>query len=524
MDQNLESYCFGCEKPAFIKVEWDDIDDFIANIPKKARVSVIVDSISEDTVVEEMPVLLPWEKHALQQRMQNKFLSKGAICHHITWTGIRNSRVDTRKEELVISSVLYPSKQIEALIAAIVQAKLIWLGFYSASILFHELLKNEIRKKAKIKNTILKKSPILMLIRVSDSYHRQCFIYQGFLRMTRVVEIDASNKQLTSDDQLLNQALNEARLAVRFIYNQKMLPFNEPINFVLIDNVPKASEEDLIGQFKKSGVISSKWDLDKNFFVIARPDDFSCLHNQDQTRCNASQVIAIKAHRGLSRNFYLLPYIKMIRGFKLTGVFFKILAILAISASLFFGVKGLLQSEFLTNKINVLNQAEQELLNQKKSFIDVLKNHDSPADIKATVNFSENLDKLIHRYPYGYDVSYIGALLSKNNLIQVQGLNWFPASSTIDDSRLKILMQATVGPFDGQFLTITQAVSDFERELKAIPGVTNVNILRRPFEEDQARAYRVPDIQIDSRVQINVEWEQRRDLSFDATKAQKDRK
>ncbi|UQB43035.1 hypothetical protein JX580_03905 [Thiomicrospira microaerophila] len=516
MDQYLESYCFDCEDRALNKVEWDEVEDFISEIPKTARVSVIVDSISEDTVLEDMPVLLPWEKHALQQRLHNKFLSKGAICHQITWTGIRNKNSDTRKEELVISNVLYPSKAIDRLISSIVTARLIWSGFYSSSILFQNLLNTEIKKTAKLNASQLKKSPILMVIKVSESHYRQCFFYQGYLRMTRIVEVDNQNNQYSDDNERLSQAISETRLAVRFIYNQKMLPFNEPINFVLIDQVAEQREEYLLDQFKKSGVISAKWSQDKNFFVLARPQDFIRISLTDHSEYNASQVLAEKVNRGFVKNFYELPYVKMVRGFKASGYLFSALAVVAVSASLFIGINALLQSDFLKNKITVLGQAEQELVNQRKSFVDILKGYESPADIKATVNFYHALDRLIQDYPYGYDFNALGLLLSQHSLVHIQSINWAPQTA-IDPPSVKVTMQAAVGPFDGRFVNLTQAINDFEQALKLMPGVSNVNIMRRPFDEDVTRAYRVPNLQPDTRVQINVEWEQRRQIKLENT-------
>lgn len=512
MDHHLESYCFDCEDRTLDKIAWSEVEDFIADIPNTAKVSVIVDSISEDTVVEDMPVLLPWEKHALQQRLHNKFLSKGAVCHEISWTGIRNQNSETRKEEIVISNVLYPSKAIDSLIASLTNARLIWSGFYSSSILFQHLLNTEIKKSAKLSAKALKKSPILMVIKVSDVHYRQCFFYQGYLRMTRIVEVDSQNTHYSNDEERLSQALSETRLAVRFIYNQKMLPFNEPINFVLIDQVAEEKEDLLLEKFKKSGVISAKWDQDKNFFVVSRPQDFIQFSLTDHGDYNASQVLAEKVHKGLVKSFYSLPYVKMVRSFQLSRISLNILAVLAISSALFIGMNAVLQSEFLKNKITVLGQAEQELLNQKKSFIAIFKGYESPADIKASVNFYQSLDRLIHDYPYGYDFSPLGRLLEQHRLVHIQSLTWAPQTAAMDAPNLKVTMQASVGPFDGRFVNLTQAINDFEQALKMLPGVNNVNIMRRPFDEDASRAYRVPNLQPDTRVQINVEWEQRRQI------------
>ena len=201
---------------------WEQVPDFISQLSDSSRISLVLDLLEEDLQVDFMPAMFPWEKQSLKQRMVQKMQQKGVFLQHSLWSGIKATNEDGRKEEMLLTASVSSSKPVKALVEQIQHSNGVLQAIYSAPFLLKDLLFGQVKSVLKFKQSDLKK-PLMLIARMSERTYRQCFFYQGQLRLTRVIELEPG-LVITDAEKVIEFLAQEAKLASRFIYNQKILP------------------------------------------------------------------------------------------------------------------------------------------------------------------------------------------------------------------------------------------------------------------------------------------------------------
>ena len=502
MDHHVESFQFeGFNNIKHQQVNWDEIEAYVQQISNQARVDVILDLVDEDLQVEYMPLLLIWEKMALQKRLAAKLKQKGAVSQKFIWTGLKRTNDDQRKEEMLLTAGVYPSKHLSKLMDSLQQANVIWGGLHSSAFLLDGLLHSQIKTNLNLKSQQLKQ-PVLLIARMSERHYRQCFFYQGQLRLTRIVEFDY---QATDDEEKIEKLAQETKLATRFIYNQKILPLGAAFNFVIMDHVDNRYIEFYWRAFDQAGIISPKWEAESNFFDVLNLVEHISMPREDL--CYGNALLAQEFQKGWKPSFFDQSYVKQVNSYRFAGLGLKLATGLVVLMLGFVGVSAGLQQHFLAKKQALLTHSEQLLVNQKHRLIDQAQGQVSAPDMKAVVEFSQQLQTLNEQQPYGYDLAGLAVFLQAHPMIKMESIQWEPVGR-FDSAQLKVSMRGLIHPFTGEYEPITQALTYLETRLAAQSGITGLTVLQRPFTEDQSLSHSVQTGRQGQALPFALEWQQ----------------
>jgi hypothetical protein len=192
---------------------------------------------------------------------------------------------------------------------------------------------------------------------------------------------------------------------------------------------------------------------------------------------------------------------------------FFTIAVLLI-ASLYAG----LQHYFLDQKAELLDQTEAILGDKRSALLEQARGRESVVDMDAIVNFSTELKKLNQREAYGINLNRLSEVLAKNPGVKVEALSWEPIAS-LDDAMVKVSLRGQVYPFLGQYKPMNELLDQLVKDIEQQDLVEGgVQIIRQPFNQQQARNFRMsPGTEV-SHLPFAIEWQQRRSLDLIKTK------
>lgn len=480
---------------------WEQLPGYASQLPKHARISMVLDLVDEDLQVEYMPSLLPWEKQALQKRLKTKWQQKGVLSQRFIWTGQKQKNDSGRNEELVITALLYPFKPLQNLIAQLIEQNSLLVGIYSAAFLLKRFFEKEVARQLKLKRA-QKLAPIMLIARMTPRHYRQCFFYQGQLRLTRMVELE--NKPYT-EQQIIEFLATEAKLATRFIYNQKILPFGAAFNFVILDHMDGENQQAHWEAFDQVGsVISNKWNPAQNFFDVLNIIDQVSMPSDDL--CFGHALLADQLFSSWFASFYQYDYIAKINALRALRSGLYLSAGALTLAALFSLINVGLQTNFWQKKAQLYQTNIQALSIHRKQLTDQVSDRILADDMQSTVEFSRDLKALISARPYGLDFELIAHSLAQHPNVKLQALSWQPKNKT-DDTLVSFRLRAWVTGFNSEYKTMTEVLNAFVSDLESQPAVKKLDLVQKPFNENPSQALNITPTSSMSAVPFVIEGE-----------------
>ena len=487
-DQGLTVYSGSEDQNKSEFFQWEDaalIDAMLVNLVEDAEADVVLDLIDEEIKYDWAPKVQPWEKQGIANRRKNRLENDSTLLSQVAWTGVQRVSEEGRKEELLLSSTISESYNVATFLQNLEEAQVILRGIHSKPFLLKEYFKEHIRAYLKLNRSDTKKT-FLMISRQSDNVFRQSFFTEGELRLSRLVEID---KEHTSITQIKQALLAETKLAIAYVYNQKIVPFNSPIGFVFLDG-DQEMLDGIIDNCIEEGLIRSSWDENEyftatiNFRVLAIGGAF-CSNASEM--CYSKQAIVdfvLSKHRG---GFYTSQYVKKINNLILgRNALIGVNALIFILGLYYVLITGI-DSWVSYKKQQELDQRILQHQNEKSRIQQMVQLQDDAQRIKASVEFSEAILKLKVNRLISFDVNSLSEVFLNNTNIQLKQIDW-QGVDRYDSRANQINIQAWVFPFYETYHDPVMWVDKFVQELSQVQGVKNVVLQKEPLNRQLSQA------------------------------------
>ncbi|HIE41011.1 MAG TPA: hypothetical protein EYP76_06290 [Thiomicrorhabdus sp.] len=212
--------------------KWEDtelIDAYLSTLSERVQVSIVIDVMDEDIYFEWAPKLLPWEKKSFLDRRKARFESAELALSVVQWTNYSKESEGGRKEELILLSLLADNDVLSGFLTKLEEAQVLITHLYSKPFLLVDYFKKRIKPYLKWSKKDLER-PFLLISRVSEYTFRQIFLYEGHLRISRLVELE-------HDSVDMRQALvHETKLAISYVRSQDLLPVEAEIGLLFLDS------------------------------------------------------------------------------------------------------------------------------------------------------------------------------------------------------------------------------------------------------------------------------------------------
>ncbi|QCU90689.1 hypothetical protein [Thiomicrorhabdus sediminis] len=462
-------------------VTWDDIanlDSFLSAIPEKAEAEVVLDLVEEDLYFEWSPKVMPWEKGAIIKRRNQRLQSESVTLTEVKWTGASHTSDEGRKEELLLAATITDSFNVSSFLAGLEQAQIIVTAIHSKPFLLESYFQKWIKPHFKLSRADAAR-PILLVTRQSENTYRQTFLYDGQVRLSRLIELD---KQLSNVDEIRKALVDETKLAVTYVYNQKIVPYNSPIGYLFLDN-DTTMLEGLIDVCKTLGLIRESWQENEYFVATGSYAEIAqqvCVCQHQQLGCYSPQAIVDFVIAANPKGFYHTDYVNKV-GYILQGR----KTLIALNMLVFLG--GLYYI-LISGVDTLVSWQRQEMLDQSivehqveaKRLEKMVKLQDDAQRIKASVEFSEAILKLKVNRLINFDIDSLSQVFARHRNIQLTDIDW-KTLDRFDSNRNEIKISGWVFPFYETYKKPVQWVDEFVADLQNMNGAEVVDLQKEPL-------------------------------------------
>jgi hypothetical protein len=461
--------------------DWNDvdlIDEYLTSVPENAEAYIVLDLVDEDLYFEWAPKVHPWEKGAIAQRRKQRLQTDNIVLSEVEWTNATHISEDGRKEELILSATITDSFNLSTFLQSIEDAQIALKAIHSKPFLLEQYFYKKIRPFLKLSRNDIKK-PFLMVTRQSETTFRQTFFYQGELRLSRLVEVD---KSYDTFDELRKALIDETQLAVTYVYNQKIIPFNNPIGYIFLDGEQEILDG-ILAQCQEEGLIRATWEESDYFvgtgnFREITPEGLNC--QQNLTPCFSKQATADFVLNDSPKGFYTNPYVKKLNALSTGKKIFVAVNILIFLGGLYYLLITSIDTLLSWQKQAMLEEKISQHEAEKKKLQNMVKLQDDAQQIKASVEFSEAILKLKVNRLISFDINALSEVFAHHPNIQLSTIDW-KNLDRYDSRRNQIQMTAWVFPFYETYHNPVKWVDDFVAELNTIPGVEMVQLQKEPL-------------------------------------------
>ena len=475
-DAGLTSYCDRNSESQFFK--WEDIDlihEHLATIDEKSEVSLVLDVIDEDIYFEWAPKVLPWEKTAIKNRRQERLQVDDIALSEVRWTNTVHLSDDGRKEELLLSSSVADSFQLKSFLDTLEEAQLIVTAIYSKPFLLAEYFKKRVRSYLKFTKQQVD-HPFLMVSRQSEFAFIQTFFYEGQLRISRLIEIDKSQKDITT------ALIKETRLAITYVYNQQIVPFNSPVGLVFLDG-DRTILDSMLSRCKDEALVPVTWEEDSFLFGAVAYQDItpnSPHCNDVLAHCYSQDAIVDFIFNERPSSFYLTDYVKQIRNLIQGRNLFIAVNVLVFLAGFFYILISGIDSYMSWKKQEMLVEKIEQHQAEIVRLEEMVKLQGDAQQVKASVEFSESILKLKVDRLIPYDIEGLSQIIARHHNIQLLQINW-KNQDRFDSRKNEIKIDALVFPFYETYKKPVAWVDAFVTDLEMLPSVETVNLQKEPL-------------------------------------------
>jgi hypothetical protein len=469
---------------------WDDIAQielFISQLSSKVEVMLVLDLIDEDLFFEWVPKVMPWERTALLKRRKERLMSEKIALSEVHSTNQLRKSDEGRKEELILSATISDSFKLTRFLTNLEAAQVVIKGIYSKPFLLTYYFRQAIRPSLGLTKE-QEALPFLIISRQSELNYRQTFFYQGEMRLSRPVEIEAQDKDPQS---IHNALLEETKLALTYVYNQKIIPFNAPIGLVFLEEdelVLNNIEEDCLS----SGIIRPSWDPQDYYFVSKTFAEFNagmqyCL---DSRTCYSEQAIIDFLFQNDIKGFYSTEYVTQIQNFQIGRKFLYSFNLALLAGGLAFILINGVDNFLSWQRIGLLDQNIASHQKEKQRLTELVKLQDDAQQIKASVEFSEavlnlRVDRLI-----GFNIQGFSETVKHHPNIQLSTLDWRNAGP-LDSLQHELVMDGWVFPFYDTYKDPVAWVDALVNDLERLDKVETVTLVKEPLNRELKQAVRV---------------------------------
>ncbi len=378
----------------------------------------------------------------------------------------------------MLSSTISDSHNVSSFLQNLEDAQVILRNIHSKAFLLQEYFTKKVRTALKLGRQDVQK-PFLMITRQSPNVFRQTFFYHGELRLTRLVDIDETNHSL---EEIRKALLAETKLAIAYVYNQKIIPFNSPIGFVFLDGEQEMLDG-ILAECQEEGLIRSTWD-EKDYFVgtanfrKVSADGLNC--KQLEKPCYSQQAVVDFVLSDHPKGFYENPFVR-----RINALIHGRTLLVAVNITLFlFGLYYVLitgiDSWMSWEKQKLLEQKIMQHQNEKTRLQKMVQLQDDAQRIKASVEFSESILKLKVNRLISFDINALSGVLANNRNIQLIDIDW-RTLDRFDSRRNQIDINAWVFPFYETYHDPVKWVDKFVSELNKVQGVEIVQLQKEPL-------------------------------------------
>lgn len=461
--------------------DWNDvalIDAYLSTMPENSEADVILDLVDEDLYFEWAPRVFPWEKAGIANRRKLRLQQDTVVLSEVQWTGTIQTSNDGRKNELILSATVSDSFKLSSFLESLEEAQVILKSIHSKAFLLEEYFRKKVRPYLKLKRQDLNK-PFLLVSRQSTNTFRQTFFYGGELRLSRLVEIDKSHDDLESIRQAL---INETKLAITYVYNQKIVPFNSPIGYVFLDG-EQLMLDGILAKCQEEGLIRATWEENEYFVGTANfrkvtPDGINC--KREHAPCYSQQASVDFVFSNKPKGFYKNSYVNKINALVGGQKVFIAANILLFLIGLYYVLITGIDTIVSLQKQAILEQKIQQHDSEKNRLQEVVKLQDDAQQIKASVEFSEAILKLKVNRLISFDVNALSKVFANHSNIQLSSMDW-KTLDQFDSRRNQIAIKAWVFPFYETYHDPVMWVDSFVAELNTIQGIEAVQLQKEPL-------------------------------------------
>ncbi|PLA75586.1 hypothetical protein CYQ88_01075 [Hydrogenovibrio sp. SC-1] len=465
------------------EVDWkneDELEAFFNSLPKTAKLKLVFDFIDENIQYEWVPKLLPWDKPAYKKRLVSKAHASGGLFVHCQWLPIFQYN-GIRNEQLILIASILNSAPLEKLLALIKSHELSVTRLYSHVFLIAYLFFKKLAPKLKIQRKQLK-LPFLLVFREQKYRFRQLFFLQGILRISRSVQLD---EHLGSEQAIHEQLNHETEVAIKYLYNQKILPMGTPVGFVYLNHLQGDAVS--VVELYQQEVADASWNSDQWF---AKEGNLTQLLSR--AGATEKQVVI----QGLSDciasspppAFFHWEYVQKHRLFSQLRFGLNVLWISAMISGFALLIQQTMQTYFLMEEQTVLKQQSNLYLLEKQRLQNTTQLPYDAEDVKATVEFSEAI--MQSQAKKGLDLQALSQVVAQHPHILLETLSW-QKGRKLDGNQLSVHIQGWVFPFDKTYQSPVQWVDRFVLGLNALPGIVEVKLTQEPLDRNLQKSLEV---------------------------------
>lgn len=469
---------------------WEDkeaIEQLLIDISPKSQVGIIIDFVDENIENHWLPKLMPWEKGVMEKRQALKAKAEGALLVNTHWEQNFRKTKEGRQEQSLRIISLANSDNLTDFFEKIEEHFVSLIRIYTVSELILDFFHQDVQKKFKYNKKQLKK-PLLLLVRESSHIFRQVILHDKNILITRLIEIDPD---IESEEAIALVLIEQSHLAIKYLYNQKTLPYNIEVGLFYLDSSIDMTA--LVKTIFMEKISLPSWDHEQ---VIIESTTFNKI--QKKVLVDAVNpfllIISKFAFSKKPRGTYQIPYSEKINQLLLTQKFI-------IWSLIFGGVIGvilngqyLLDNMVLNKKNDILNQKRLSFNLEKKHISDKLKITSNAEDMRQIVLFSQKVLQDKKKYQLGFDIEGLSHILQNNKHIQVTELKW-QHLGTFDQAKFSIKLSGLVFPFVEKYANPVKWVDQLVSDLKQLKGAYKIVLVKAPLDRNLARALTISETQ-----------------------------
>ncbi|QKI88655.1 hypothetical protein [Thiomicrorhabdus xiamenensis] len=469
--------------------EWDDIaqiDLFISGLSAKSEVMLLLDLVDEDLFFEWVPKVMPWEKNALLKRRRERLMGENIALSEVHSTNQNRKSDEGRKEELILSATISDSFKLTRFLNSLEAAQVLIKGIYSKPFLLQEYFRGVVKPELKLSKE-QEQLPFLIISRHSERNYRQTFFHGGQMRLSRPVQIEEEFKQA---DEIHKALLEETKLAITYVYNQKIIPFNHPIGLIFLDE-DEAVLQNIEEDCRENGIIRGSWG--NNFYFAKKTYKElggGMQYCNEEAHCYSEQAAVDFLFNNVLKGFYCTPYIERLQNFQLARKSLYAVNIALLLGGLAFVLVNSVDNYLSWQKLGLLDQNIVAHEREKQRLTELVKLQDDAQQIKASVEFSEAVLSLRVDRLVGFNIQDFSETLKRHPNIQLKDMNWKNLQA-MDSQRHEIAIEGWVFPFYETYRKPVYWVDALVDDLKKLKNIESVSLDEEPLNRNLKQATKI---------------------------------
>ncbi len=478
---DVDNYFLG-QEGAEIEISWNNepaLEEVLSKLDIKSQVSIILDFVDEDIRYDWEPKLLPWEKSGFAKQRLLKRMAESAMFVKLNW--LSETRIDEsgREEQVMLMASTLATPELVSFFNALEEAQVSLTAIYSSSFLLEQLFLTQIAKKIGVGRKKIKQ-PLMLILKESAHSFKQIFFLNGRIRISRQVILD---DELETDEAITIGLVAETQIAIKYVYNQKIIPFNSAVSVVFLTDDEHGI--DVITSFREA-LYNPAWDAKKVFYISSCFSEYYVANFTSEKATVVTQLINYVV-RKTPKSFYHNTFVDkvniLIRLKKLLLISIAIISISGASYVFYHGVNTYL----LINKTEALYAKTLQFQSEKKRLQEGIQLKYDAEDIKASVDFSESLLSSKIGGMLGFNVKSLSEVLSNHPHILMDGLKWSKINE-FDSATSEVIINGWVFPFKDAYEPPVKWVDSLVKDLGADINFEQVTLVKAPLDRSLKKA------------------------------------